>query len=46
MSKGNDLNFSIANFSEIYSNIQAAPVYYGVYISQLIRYYRACGSYE
>ena len=27
------------------SNIPAAPVY-GVYISQLIRYSRACGSYQ
>jgi hypothetical protein len=29
----------------ICSNIPAAPAY-GVYISQLIRYYRACGTYQ
>jgi hypothetical protein len=33
------------NQSIIRSNIPAAPAY-GVYISQLIRYYRACGSYQ
>jgi hypothetical protein len=33
------------NFPFICSNIQAAPAY-GVYISQLIRYSRACGSYQ
>ena len=33
------------NFPCIYSNIPAAPAY-GVYISQLIRYSRACGSYH
>ena len=33
------------NFPFICSNIQSAPVY-GVYISQLIRYSRACGSYQ
>ena len=33
------------NFAFIWSNIQAAPVY-GVYNSQLIRYSRACGSYQ
>ena len=41
----NDFNFPIVNFPFIWSNIQAAPVY-GVYISQLIRYSRACGSYQ
>ena len=39
------LNFSIVNFPFICSNLPAAPEY-GVYISQLIRYSRACGSYE
>ena len=33
------------NFSFICSNIPATPAY-GVYISQLIRYSRACGSYH
>jgi hypothetical protein len=33
------------NFTFICSNIPAAPAY-GVYISQLIRYSRACGSYQ
>jgi hypothetical protein len=38
-----DFNFPIVNFPFI--NIPAAPAY-GVYISQLIRYSRACGSYQ
>jgi len=33
------------NFPFICSNIPEAPEY-GVYISQLIRYSRACGSYQ
>ena len=37
-----DFNFPIVNFPFICSNIPAAPVY----ISQLIRYSRACGSYQ
>jgi hypothetical protein len=40
-----DFNFSIVNFLFICSNIPAAPVY-GVYISWLIRYPRACGSHQ
>ena len=40
-----DFNFPIVNFPFICNNISAAPAY-GVYISQLIRYYRACGSYQ
>jgi hypothetical protein len=40
-----DFNFPIVNFPFICSNILAAPGY-GVYISQLIRYSRACGSYQ
>jgi hypothetical protein len=40
-----DFNFPIVNFPFICSNILAAPAY-GVYISQLIRYSRACGSYQ
>jgi hypothetical protein len=38
-------NFSIVNFSYLYSNIPSSPAY-GVYISQLIRYARARSSYE
>ena len=41
--KGDDFNFPILNFPFICSNIQPA---YGAYISQLIRYSRACGSYH
>jgi hypothetical protein len=40
-----DFNFPIVNFPFIYSNIPASPAY-GVYISQLIRYSRVCGSYQ
>ena len=40
-----DFNFPIVNFPFICSNIPAAPAY-GVYISQMIRYYRACCSYQ
>ena len=43
--KRDDFNFPIVNFPFIYSNIPAAPAY-GVYISQMIRYSRACGSYQ
>jgi len=43
--KRDDFNFPIVNFSFICSNIPAAPAY-GVYISQLIRYFRARGSYQ
>jgi hypothetical protein len=43
--KRDDFNFPIVNFPFICSNIPAAPAY-GVYISQLIRYSRACGSYQ
>ena len=38
-------NFPIVNFPFICSNIQAAPPY-GVYISQMIWYSIACGSYR
>ena len=37
--------FPIVNFPFICSNIPAAPAY-GICISQLIRYSRACGSYQ
>ena len=43
--KRDDFNFPIVNFPLISSNISAAPAY-GVYISQLIRYSIACGSYQ
>jgi hypothetical protein len=43
--KIDDFNFPFVNFPFICSNIAAAPAY-GVYISQLIRYSRACGSYH
>ena len=42
--KRDDFNFPIANFPFICSKIPAAPAY-AVYISQLIRCSRACGSY-
>jgi hypothetical protein len=43
--KRDDFNIPIVNFSFICSNIPAAPAY-GVYISQVIRYSRVCGSYK
>ena len=43
--KRDDFNFPFVNFPFICSNIPAPPAY-GVYISQLIRYSRACGSYQ
>jgi hypothetical protein len=43
--KRDDFNFPIVNFPLICSNIPAAPSY-GVYISQMIRYSRTCGSYH
>jgi len=43
--KRDDFNFHIVNFPFICSNIPAAPAY-GAYISELIRYSRACGSYQ
>jgi hypothetical protein len=43
--KRNDFNFPIVNSPFICSNIPAAPAY-GVYISQMIRYSRACGYYQ
>jgi len=41
--KRDDFNFPIVNFPLIYSNIPAGPAY-GVFISQMIRYSRPCGS--
>ena len=43
--KRDDFNFAIVNFPFICSNITTAPAY-AVYISQLMRYSRACGSYQ
>jgi hypothetical protein len=43
--KRDDFNFPIVKLPFICSNIPAAPAY-GVYIYQLIRYSRACGSYD
>ena len=43
--KRDDFNFSIINFPYLDSNIPHSPSY-GVYISQLIRYARACTSYR
>jgi hypothetical protein len=43
--KRDDFNIRIVKSSFICSNISAAPAY-GVYISQLIQYARACGSYQ
>ena len=43
--KRDDFNFHIINFPFLSSNIQSSPAY-GVFISKLIRYTRACSSYE
>ena len=43
--KRDDFNFPIVNFPFMCSNIPAAPAY-GVYISQMIRYSRACDSHQ
>ena len=43
--KRDDFNFHITNFPFLSSNIPSSPAY-GVFISQLIRYVRACSSYE
>ena len=43
--KRDDFNFHITNFPFLSSNIPSSPAY-GVFISQLIRYARACSSYE
>ena len=42
--KRDDFNFDIVNFPHLDSNIPSSPAY-GVYISQLIRYARACSDY-
>ena len=43
--KRDDFNCHITNFPFLSSNIPSSPAY-GVFISQLIRYARACSSYE
>jgi hypothetical protein len=43
--KRDDFDFAIVNFSFLCSNIPLSPAY-GVYVSQLIRYARACFTYE
>ena len=43
--KRDDFDFSIVNFPFLCSNIPRSPAY-GVFISQLIRYSRACSSYQ
>jgi hypothetical protein len=43
--KCDDFDFAIVNFPFLCSNIPLSPAY-GVYISQLIRYARACFAYE
>ena len=43
--KRDDFNFPIVNFPFLSSNIPYAPAY-GIYISQLIRFARACSNYQ
>ena len=43
--KRDDFSFSIVNFPYLCSNIPSSPAY-GVYVSQLIRYARACSAYD
>ena len=43
--KRDDFNFQITNFPFLSSNMPSSPAC-GVFISQLIRYARACSSYE
>ena len=43
--KRDDLNFHITKLPFLSSNILSSPAY-GVFISQIIRYARACSSYE
>ena len=42
--KRDDFDFPIVNFPFMDSNIPSSPAY-GVYISQLVRYARACSNY-
>ena len=43
--KRDDFDFTIVHFPVLSSNIPASPAY-GVYVSQLIRYARACSNYQ
>jgi hypothetical protein len=43
--KRDDFSFTIVNFPYICSNIPLSPAY-GIYISPLIRYTRACSTYD
>ena len=43
--KRDDFNFHMTNFPFLRSNIPSSPTY-SIFISQLIRYARACSSYE
>ena len=43
--KRDDFNFPVVNFPFLSSNIPSAPAY-GVYVSQLIHYARACSNYK
>jgi hypothetical protein len=43
--KRDEFDFAIVNFPFLCSNISLSPAY-GVYISQLLRYARACFAYE
>ena len=43
--KRDDFDFAIVNFRLLCSNVPLSPAY-GVYVSQLIRYARACHAYE
>ena len=43
--KRDDFNFHITKFPFLGSNIPSLPAY-GVFMSQLLRYARACSSYE
>ena len=43
--KRDDFNIPIVNFPFMSSNMSSAPAY-GVYVSQLVRYAKACCNYE
>ena len=43
--KRDDFSFSIVHFPYLCSNIPSSPAY-AVYVSQLIRYARACSAYD
>ena len=43
--KRDAFDFDIVNFPNLHGNIPTAPAY-GTYISQLIRYSRACHNYD